>query len=343
MKSLRISHPLIELGYCSHHNSLFHTSSHIKMKAARVTEWGSPPKYIDIPNLEHPTPSQLQLKVMAAGVARAVRGRAARQHPKFYNEPLPFDPSVDGVGMDGRTGDLYFISSLAAPLFAEYANVEKDQLLELESGADPVAVAALANPTASSWMALQCRAAGGCKGKTVVILGATSASGQAGVSVARGLGATRVVGIARNETKLAAVEGLDDRIVLQSPLQVPAEIGPVDIILDWVGGPAAIELLQTVQAPEAAGENFEYIQCGGLGGEETLEVPMRLLNVKPIKIMASGVGSLTKEEITREMKGLVGVISSMTPPFEVLTAKMGDVEDVWESDAAHNKRLVIVP
>lgn len=57
--------------------------------------------------------------MVAAGAARAVRGRAACKHPSDVNAPLPFDPSIDGVGMDEETGALYYTSGLAALIFAE--------------------------------------------------------------------------------------------------------------------------------------------------------------------------------------------------------------------------------
>jgi hypothetical protein len=120
------------------------------MKGAHVTTWGNAPKYIDVPDLPPPSSTQLRLKVLAAGVPRAVQGRAARLHHSAFDQPLPFDPSIDGVGRDEETGDLYFIDSLAAPIFSEYANVERIQLFPLNRTADPVAVAALANNTQSS-------------------------------------------------------------------------------------------------------------------------------------------------------------------------------------------------
>lgn len=312
------------------------------MKGARVTSWGASPKYIDVPVLPDPSPEQRRLRVVAVGVPRAVQGRAARKHPSAHEAALPYDPSVDGVGRDEDTGDLYFINSLAAPLFAEYTNVDRDQTFKLEPGSDPVAVAALANNAASSWMALQCRVVGGCKGRTVAILGATSASGRSAARVAKFLGAERVIGISRTEEKLVRVEGLDERVILQDPLVLPENLGPIDIVLDFVGGPAAIELLKGAQI--RPGENLQYVQTGGLAGHDTLVVPSRLINVKPIRIMASGVGSLSMEDLQREMPGVVSAITRIkTPPFDVFTAPLSDVEKVWNTDDAKNKRLVLLP
>ncbi|KAJ3544528.1 hypothetical protein NM208_g2989 [Fusarium decemcellulare] len=311
------------------------------MKAARVTSWGSAPEYMDVPELPAPAANELQLKVLAAGVPRVVQARAAGKHPTAFNSSLPYDPSIDGVGLDEATGDKYFINSLGAPLFCERANIDKAQLIKLNADADPVSIAALANPTMSSWLALQCRAIGGCKDRTVAIIGATSASGRAAALVARALGAARVVGISRNEETLAAVDGLDDCVELKSPLVLPPSVGPVHIVLDYVGGKAGVELMRAAEIEP--GENLQYIQVGGLSGEENMVIPARLLNIKPIRVMASGIGSVSKQELNREMPGLVNVIANMKRPFEVHAFSMADVEAVWESKETRDKRLVLVP
>jgi NADPH:quinone reductase-like Zn-dependent oxidoreductase len=322
----------------------FHHYPALAMKVAQVTSWGSPPEYMSGPDLPPPSSTQLQLKVVAVGVPRVVQIRAACKHPSAFDAALPFDPSIDGVGLDEATGDLYFINPLAAPLFAERANVDSSQLMKLEPGADPVTVAALANPVSSSWMALRCRAVGGCQGRTVVIVGATSASGRAAAIVARSLGAARVVGLSRSEDTLAAVEGLDDRVLLRDPFVLPQSVGPVHIVLDYVGGPAAVGLLQTAEAEP--GENLQYIQVGGLAGQEThmLQLlPPHLINLKPICIMGSGMGSFSKQDLKKEMPGLVSTITKMKRPFEIFTAPLTDVQSVWESENAAKKRLVLVP
>lgn len=312
------------------------------MKVARVTAWGSPPEYVSAPDPPAPSPTQLQLSVVAAGVPRVVRARAAGKHPSAMRASLPYDPSIDGVGRDA-TGELYFINSLAAPVFAERANVERSQLMKLPAGVDPATIAGLANPTASSWLALRCRAIGGCAGRTVAILGATSASGRIAANVARQLGAARVIGLARNEAALAAVDGLDARVRLQDPLVLPADLGPVHIVLDYVGGPAAVQLLQALQPPPP-GENIQYILVGALAGYEHMDLPMRLVNVKPIIIMGSGVGSLTREDLDREMPGVVNALVKMGPiGVDVFAVPMAEIQTAWDSEEAQTKRMVIMP
>jgi threonine dehydrogenase-like Zn-dependent dehydrogenase len=152
------------------------------------------------------------------------------QAPKCFNAELPYDPNIDGVGIHEETGDLYFMSSLVVPFFAERVNIKRGQLVKLELGTDPLTMAAMANPFGSSWMALQCRAIGGCRGRTVAIVGTTS--GRASICVARFIGASRIVGSSHDAETLAKVEGLDDRVVLTDDFSMPSSVGPVYIMLD---------------------------------------------------------------------------------------------------------------
>lgn len=312
------------------------------MKVARVTSWGSPPEVSSVPDLPPPSSAQLQIKVLAVAVPPLVRGRATGKHSSARGAALPYDPSVDGVGVDEATGDLYYVSPMAAPLFAERANVDRNQTIKLEPGVDPVAVATLVNPVSSSWMALRCRALpGSYEGATVLVLGATSTSGRAAVRVARSLGAARVVGVSRTEETLATVEGLDARVLLRDPFTLPTEVGPVHIILDFVGGRAAVEALLAAEAEP--GKDLQYIHVGDLAGEETIALPARLLNAKPIRITGSGMGSWSKMDMKREIGGLLSTVAKMPRPQDVMTAPLSDVQSVWESEEAKAKRLVLIP
>lgn len=309
------------------------------MKVARVTSWGSAPELADAPSLPAPSPSQVQVKVVAVAVPPVVRGRALGKHSSARGAPLPYDPSVDGVVQDEATGDLFYVPPMAASLFGERANVERHQLVKLAPGADPVAVATLVNPVGSSWMALRCRALpGSCEGATVLVLGATSTSGQAAITVARSLGAARIIGMSRNEATLAAVGGLDERVVLQDPFALPATLGPVHIVLDFVGGQAAVGVLQAAEVEP--GKDLQYIHVGDLAGEDSIGLPARLLNSKPIRITGSGMGAWGKMEVKREIGGLLGAVVKMPRPDDVFSAPLADVQAVWDTEEAKTKRLV---
>lgn len=321
------------------------------MRCARVTSWGSPPQYIKAPDLPPPSPTQLQLKVVAVGVANVVRARALRKHSTALEAGLPYDPSVDGVGLHEDTGDLFYVAPTKPSggpssggggfLLAERANVERSRLIRLKGAADPVAVAALINPVQSSWLALRCRAAGGCDGRTVLVVGATSCSGRAAVAVARELGAARVVGMSRSWDTLDRVAGLDDRAVLRDPVVLPERFGPVHIVLDYVGGRVSAGVMRAVEAPR--GEDVQYIVVGGLSGEADVAVPPSLLNSKPIRLMGSGMGAWTKQDLERETPGFVNATARMKRPGNVISRPLADVESVWDSEDVKGKRLVLVP
>lgn len=311
------------------------------MNFARVKSWGEAPEYISGPALPAPSPGQLQLSMKAIAVPPLVRGRATGKHPSAFGAELPFDPSVDGVGQDEATGDLYYVAPMAAPLLAERVNIDRGRLVKLPPGTDPVAVATLVNPVGSSWMALRCRALGPVEGATVLVLGATSTSGRAAISVARSLGAAHIVGASRSAETLAAVEGLDDRVVLAEPFVLPDGLGPVHIILDFVGGRAATAALVAV-TPEP-GKDIQYIHVGDLAGEEVIGLPARLFNSKPIRLTGSGQGSWSKMDMKREIPELLPVVAKMPRPSGVVTASLAEIQTIWNSEEAKDKRLVITP
>ncbi|KAH6629884.1 hypothetical protein B0J18DRAFT_419636 [Chaetomium sp. MPI-SDFR-AT-0129] len=312
------------------------------MKVAQVTSWGSAPVLSDAPDLPAPTGSQVQVKVVAVGVPRVVRGRALGVHSSSRGAPLPFDPTVDGIVQDEASGDLFYVSPNSAALFAERANVERHTLVRLAPGADAVSVATQVNPVASSWMALRVRTSDpdSVKGATVLVLGATSTSGRAAIAIARSLGAARIIGTSRSEDKLAAVQDLDERVVLQAPYTLPPTLGPVHIILDFVGGQAASGVLTSAQIEP--GKELQYIHVGDLAGEETIAVPGRLLNARPVRITGSGMGAWGKQEIKKEINGLLGAITKLPRPEDLLIAKFSDIESVWDTEEAQTKRLVLV-
>ena len=313
------------------------------MKTAAITAWGQPPVFnANSPGLPAPTESQLRAHVLATSIPRVVRGRALGLHPSSNGAPLPYDPSIDGVVMDPTTGDTYYVTPNAAKLWADEVNVERNALVKLPRGVDPVAVAAWTNPVGSSWMALKCRALpNSVQGARVLVVGVTSISGRATVQVARELGASRIIGASRKQETLDQVEGLDERVLLTDPFVLPKEVGPVDIILDFVGGRAAIGALSTAQIEP--GKELQYIHVGDLAGEGEIVLPSKLLNAKPIRITGSGMGAWGKGEVKREIRGLLQCVSRMARPAGVVTVGLEELPGVWDSEEIKGKRLVLTP
>ncbi|KAK6222234.1 quinone oxidoreductase [Colletotrichum tabaci] len=308
------------------------------MHAALVNSWGSPPTYTTAADLPPPSPTQIRLRVLAAGVHRLVLSRAAGKH--YTSTTLPHLPGADGVGEDPTTGQRYYFSALATGSFAEFVNIERDMLAPLPETADAVAVAAYTNPVMSSWMAFAARAAAATAvrepGFSVAILGVTSASGRVAVDVARSKGAGRVVGIARNAAAMAEME-LDERIVLRAGGETDwSRLGEVDVVLDYVYGPPVVDLLKALPASE---REVQFVHVGSVSGDGDISLPGAILRGKRVAIRGAGPGSWTMAEYAKELGGMVGVSSGLKGN-NVTVIGFKDVEKGWKEAAIGKNRVV---
>lgn len=313
------------------------------MHAAIVTDFSQPPKYIEVPDLPPPTPSQLRLRVLAAGVPNVARQVAAGKH--FITAKLPYIPGIDGVGVDESASPpkKYYFTTLPANTgsLSEYVNVDRRSVVALPDGADEASVAALVNAAQSSWMAIRHRTSNLPEGWSVAILGATSASGRIAVGIARALGASRVVGIARGEKALTEVDGLDERVVLDGEDPARTDFsklgGHVDVVLDYVYGPAVLALLSALESTS----EVQYVQIGVLSGMD-VAFPAALLRSKMITVRGAGPGSWTMAQLAAETAGMLRAVKELKADSLHL-ARLEDVEAVWNSPDTKGKRLVFEP
>ncbi|KAI3402101.1 hypothetical protein diail_30 [Diaporthe ilicicola] len=313
------------------------------MHAAVVTEFGQPPKYTAVPDLPPPSPGQLRLRVLAAGVPNVARMIAAGKH--FITASLPYTPGIDGVGVDESVSppQKYYFSTLPANTgsLSECVNVDRNSSVPLPDGIDEASVAALVNPAQASWMALRHRTSNLPKDWSVAILGVTSASGRIAVGMAKALGASRIIGVARSEKALAEIEGLHERIVLHGADPAKTDFsklgGQVDVVLDYVYGPAILALLSALR-PTA---EVQYVQIGVLsGGDVTL--PAALLRSKMITMRGAGPGSWTMAQLAGETADMLQAVQGLKAG-SLYHAKLEEVESVWDRLEVKGKRLVFVP
>lgn len=298
------------------------------MHAAVVTDFGQPPRYTVTPDLPAPSPEQLRLRVLATGVPNVARMIASGKH--FITASLPYVPGIDGVGVDESSSppQKYYFSTLPANTgsLSEYVNVDRRSAVPLPEGADETSAAALVNLP---------------QGWSVAILGATSASGRIAVGVAKALGAGRIIGIARGEKALAEVDGLHERIVLDGTDPSKTDFsrlgGHVDVILDYVYGPALLALLSALK-PTA---EVQYVQIGVLSGAD-IALPAALLRSKMITMRGAGPGSWTMAQLAGETADLLQAVHGLKADSLHIT-RLEEVEAVWNSPAVKGKRLVFVP
>ena len=303
------------------------------MHQAQVTQWGQPPTYTEVPEPQAPGPDEVRVKVIAAGLHRVVRSRAAGKH--YSSGDFPHIPGTDGVGTTDDGKAVYF-SSFSVGSMSEYVNVPKRSVLPIPEGIDPVQAAGITNPAMSSWMAFKTRTSKLPKDFSVLILGATSASGRVAIPLARSLGATRIVGAARNKATLDTLD-LDESIVItDDPEKTDFNtLGDVDVILDYIYGPLTVHLFNSLQPNKAV----EYVHIGSLATLE-MNLPGAVLRSKNLTIRGSGPGAWSMQELLAVMPEMLEALKNV-PEQPVKVVKLADVEREWESTGS--ERLVFVP
>ncbi|MCJ1400689.1 hypothetical protein MMC11_003897 [Xylographa trunciseda] len=305
------------------------------MHAAQVLTWGQAPQYTTVPLPAPPSdPSLIQLKVLATGLHRVVRSRASGKH--YSSTTLPHAVGIDGVGLTPDGQEVYFAAfATGGGSFSDVVTVPKDDTAPLPAGADRLKIAGLVNAALSSWMALRCRCENLPAGFTVLIMGVTSASGRLAVQVARAQGAGRVVGVARDVGAMEAL-GLDGMVQLKGPGETEWEaVGGVDVVLDYVYGPPAVEFLKTLKR----GRKVQYVHIGSLSGEVEIMLPGAILRSTDLTIRGSGQGSFGGRELRKEAPALVAAIGKFAEE-KIRVCELKDVEKVWGESG---ERVVFVP
>jgi NADPH:quinone reductase-like Zn-dependent oxidoreductase len=294
------------------------------MKAALINKWGDTPKYVDTENPPLPAPDaeEVQVKVIAAGLHRLVRGRATGQH--FSANILPHILGSDGVGRtpDGKL--VYFSTFFQKGSFCEFVNIKKRELIPIPDNADPVRVAGMVNPLLASWMSIKARTFNLPENYTCLVLGATSTSGKLALSVAKHLGAGKVFGAARNAKAIESA-GFDGAIELKDPLDKTdfGLVENVDLILDFIYGPATVEMFKGLKPMTPV----QYVQIGTLS-QPTMDFPGELLRAKDITLRGAAPGAYSGAAMAAELPNIIAAVPSLDGgDFKVVPLE--DIETAW--------------
>ncbi|KAF2718530.1 hypothetical protein K431DRAFT_274544 [Polychaeton citri CBS 116435] len=327
------------------------------MHAAQITTWGQAPQWTEVPDLPTPSTSSpeepLLIKILASGVHNAVRSKANGKHYSAAGAVLPLSPGIDGTGIISNPSHpdsgkaVYFASFQTGGTFADYIVVPRRNVILLPPGLDPVLAAAFVNPATSSWVAMRERTTALPKRFTVLVLGATSASGSLAVSLARASGAGRVIGAARSAAALAALP-LDAQIVTDPTDPTKTDFSslqdtPVDLVLDYVYGPLTLHFFVGLKSTTPT----QYVHIGSLSGTMDIAVPGAVLRSKDLTIRGSGIGSFDVGKAFR--KHIPGMLEAMAVEEvqgqlqgegKVTVVPMEEIADAWDKQV--EGRLVFV-
>jgi NADPH:quinone reductase-like Zn-dependent oxidoreductase len=221
------------------------------MKAARINEWAKPVQIEEQPRPEANS-GQVLVNVYAASVNPIDRIIAMGHMASMLTAPMTlgtdFAGEVVAVG-DGvnhvKAGDAVFGMSLARGTFAEYAAIDGAGVAHKPKSLDTIKAAAVPLAGLTAWQTLF-NLANLKSGERIVIHGAGGGIGMLAVQMAKDKGAY-VIGNDRGD-KAAALRALGvDEFVDGDTQRFEDVAGPIDVILDLVGGDYVERSLNTLR------------------------------------------------------------------------------------------------
>jgi NADPH:quinone reductase-like Zn-dependent oxidoreductase len=313
------------------------------MKAAIVTHAGQAPVFGDFEGPQE-RDGEVTIAVAAAALNPLSRARAAGSHYSTEGQ-YPFIAGVDGVGRLDNGQRVYFLLPRAPfGAMAERTVTALEHCVAVPDNLDDAAAAAIANPAMSSWAALVERAKI-APGETVLINGATGASGQLAVKIARHLGAARVIATGRNAALLASLQadvtialGQDDD-TLERAFSYQFATG-VDIVLDYLWGLSARGLLVAAAKSHDNQRRLRFVQIGSAGGAE-ISLPAAVLRSSTIEMMGSGLGSIGMDRLLASVGTVLQASASAGLALEYREVGLSNVTSAW-MEQEHRRRVVFV-
>jgi NADPH:quinone reductase-like Zn-dependent oxidoreductase len=310
------------------------------MRAAVVTSFDAPPRYLDVPAPRALGEDEVVVHVLAAGLHPRVRSQANGSHYTSTDE-LPLVPGIDGVVRDPKGRIRYAVlDDTRLGTMAERTVIDLDRSVVLPNGIDPVQVAAAMNPAMSSWVALR-RRVDFRRGQRVLILGATGNAGRMAIQVAKRLGAGQVVAAGRDPGRLAGLRALGAD--LTCTFDELAGAADVDVVIDYVwGAPTARAMVDILTTRADRSAPLTWIEIGSVAGPEAA-IPSAALRSARLQIVGSGIGSVPGHDFVKELPKLASAVADRAFEVSARAVPLADVEQAWAATAGMADRLVFVP
>lgn len=320
------------------------------MDAAVVHTFGEAPCFERFPD---PTPGdgEVLAEVRAAGLHPVVKALASGTHYGSTGE-LPLIPGVDGVGVLEDGTRVYF--SGAQPPYgtmAERTVVSERMCFPLPESVDDEIAAALVNPGIASWLALTWRARLE-PGETVLVLGATGASGQLAVQMAKGLGAGRIIAAGRNEQILKALPdlGADATVHLNTPneelsaaIAKEASEEGIHVIVDYLWGLPTEAVLAAISRKGLThtSPRVRLVEVGESAGP-TITLPAAVLRSSGLEIYGTGFGTPPIERVFEELPRFFDRVVKGEFHLGVEVIPLAEVGAAWQRNQ-EGRRVVVIP
>jgi NADPH:quinone reductase-like Zn-dependent oxidoreductase len=324
------------------------TMSTPQINAAVLDGIGRTPRYGRFPA---PVAGDGEAVVTVAAAALKPSDRLMAEGVHYAPTAFPHVVGLDGVGRlpDGARV-AFFGPQRPYGGMAEQALVRSGAWFPVPDGVDDVTAAAFLNPGGAAWKTLIWEGELSA-GQTVLILGATGASGRIATQLAGRHGA-RVVAAGRDQRVLdrLAARGADAVIRVDRPhgelaAAVAAE-GPYDLILDYLWGAPAEAVFAALTHANGRGDSaprhIRYILVGMAAGEAAA-LPAMTLRKAPVRLIGSGTGPPVP--LTDAAAGYADLLRQAAAGeivLDVETVPLAHVERAWPPSTS-DRRVVFVP
>lgn len=232
---------------------------------------------------------------------------------------------------------------------AERTLVRDALCLPVPESLSDVLAAAIINPGQSPIGALRIRASMQ-PGEAVLINGATGITGQVAVQIAKHLGAGKVIATGRDVDALARLKQLgadltvnlaEETDAVQDALAAHFVDGGIDIVLDYLSGQPAEEVLVAIARSHKVVKPIRYVIAGSAAGASTT-VPTSVLGSVPLVLMGSGIGAVRVSDIVQSATHALEIAASANLHIDVTEMPLANIEHAWNTDTNRN-RIVITP
>lgn len=294
------------------------------MRAAVIGEPGGQP-YIAEVERPSPGPGQSLIRVAAAALNPLDLDFASGRHG-VRPARFPYIPGFEGVGTVVESDNLEAgrrVRFECRPTFAEkggsiaeFAVIASAWTFPVPDSVSDAVAAALGQAGITVWSALKWRAQLRT-GESVLILGATGATGQLAVQAAKLLGAGRVVAAGRDDGALQRIRAMGaDAIVDLKPERTAEALalafrdasgGAPDVVLDALWG------MPVLAAMMAADKNSRIVNYGS-ASSPAQELASSLIRFKGLTVLGH---------------------NSMLPPLEIIAETYRDLVENAATNALH--------
>ena len=284
------------------------------MRAAQITELGSPPQVA-----EAPEPGNESIEVLAVALNPIDRAVAAG---KFYggHPPLPYVPGSECVGREPG-GRIVWTFGDGLGLARNGTVAERAApggvVAEVPDGADPALAAALGIAGLAGWIPIALRAPVRPDDR-VLILGATGTAGRVAIQAAKLLGAAHVVAAGRDPERLQQAVGLgaDETVALDGDFGEPT----------YVFDPLCGEPLEKAVAAAAPGARI--VQLGQSAGAAAT-LTSAAIRSKQLEIYGHSNFAVPPDVIAEQYRTLVGHAMAGDIRLDVERIGLDEIAAAW--------------